>query len=114
MTPPDLPVLDVTVRLMETNPFPSVRDIAAAAGMDIETTGRALQDLGGTFLELSKSYGGPESWNVSGVTKRARREVGQWISPRRSGGDWRPLTDPVGRSWGDKSRAAQGLWEEPQ
>lgn len=76
--PRDLPVLDATVRLMETNPFPSVRDIAAVAGMNIETTGRAIQDLDGTFLELSKSYGGPESWNVSAVTERARREVGQW------------------------------------
>src|SRR5215470_19212357 len=63
---------------MEANPLPAVRDIAAAAGMDIETTGRALQDLRGTYVELSKSYGGPESWNVSGVTERARREVGQW------------------------------------
>jgi hypothetical protein len=41
--PRDLPVLDATVRLMETNPFPSVRDIAATAGMDIETTGRAVE-----------------------------------------------------------------------
>jgi len=76
--PRDLPVLDATVRLMETNNFPSVRDIAAAAGMDIETTGRALQDLNGTFLELSEGYGGPEACNVIAVNADARREVGQW------------------------------------
>jgi hypothetical protein len=71
-------VLDATVRLMETNNFPSVGDIAAAAGMDIETTGRALQALEGTFLDLSKSYDGLESWNVSAVNADARRAVGQW------------------------------------
>jgi hypothetical protein len=74
----ELPVLDATVQLMETNPLPAVRDIAAAAGMDIETTGRALQALDGTYVDLSISMGGPESWNVQAVSADARREVGQW------------------------------------
>lgn len=74
----DLPVLDATVRLMETNNLPAVRDIAAAAGMDIEATGRALEALEGTYVDLSKSAGGPESWNVRAVSADARRAVGQW------------------------------------
>ena len=74
----DLPVLDATVRVMETNNFPAVRDIAAAAGMDIETTGRALEALDGTYVGLSRSAGGPESWNVRTVSADARRAVGQW------------------------------------
>ncbi len=74
----DLPVLDATVRLLDTSFFPRARDIAAAAGMDIETTGRALETLAGTYVDLSLSMGGPESWNVSAVSAEARRAVGQW------------------------------------
>jgi hypothetical protein len=74
----DLPVLDATVRLLETNYFPSVRDIAAAAGMDIEATARALEALNGTYVDLSRTLGSPENWHVNTVSADARREVGQW------------------------------------
>jgi hypothetical protein len=39
----DLPVLDATVRPLETAYYPKVSDIAAAAGLDIETTARSLE-----------------------------------------------------------------------
>jgi hypothetical protein len=74
----DLPVLDATVRLLETSYFPKVRDIAAAAGMDTETTARALEALDGTYVDLSMSMGSPENWHVNAVSADARREVGQW------------------------------------
>jgi hypothetical protein len=74
----DLPVLDATVRLLETSYFLRVSDIAAAAGMDIETTARALEALDGTYVDLSISMGGPESGNVRAVRAEARRAVGQW------------------------------------
>jgi hypothetical protein len=74
----DLPVLDATVRLLETMDFPSARDIAAEAGMDAETTARALEALDGTFLDLSRTLGSPENWHVNTVYAEARRAVGQW------------------------------------
>jgi hypothetical protein len=74
----DLPVLDATVRLLEMSYFPNVRDIAAAAGMDTETTARALEALDGTFLDLSRTLGSPENWHVNTVYAEARRAVGQW------------------------------------
>lgn len=76
--PRDLPVLDATVRLLDTSFFPRVRDIAAAAGMDIETTARALVALDGTYLDLSTGIGSAASWHVNAVSAEARRAVGQW------------------------------------
>jgi len=74
----DMPVLDATVRLLETSYFPSAQDIAAEAGMDAETTARALEALDGTFLDLSRTLGSPENWHVNTVYAEARRAVGQW------------------------------------
>jgi hypothetical protein len=74
----DLPVLDATVRLLDTTYFPSLRAIADAAGLDIEATTRALEALNGPYVDLSMTIGSSESWHVNGVTAEARREVGQW------------------------------------
>jgi hypothetical protein len=52
--------------------------------MDIETTGRVLQALAGTYVELSLSSGGPESWNVRAVNAEARRAVASGRPPRVS------------------------------
>jgi hypothetical protein len=46
--------------------------------INIETTGRALEALEGTYVGLSTGMGGPESWNVGAVSAEARRAVGQW------------------------------------
>ncbi len=63
---------------LETAYYPKVSDIAAAAGLDIETTARSLEALDGTYVDLSISMGSPESWRVKAVSADARRAVGQW------------------------------------
>lgn len=78
----ELPVLEAAVELADEkiprSLYPSGREIAARAGLEMDTVAAALVALDGEFIGLRKSIGEASSWMVLGVTPAARRAVGQW------------------------------------
>jgi hypothetical protein len=78
----DLPFLDVAVRLLDEDYDVRVSDVAAAAGLDLESAARALDALEGPYLkEFARPMGSPGSWSMPKVTRAARQAVGQWPTP---------------------------------
>jgi hypothetical protein len=77
----DLLVLDAAVELVDemypAGRYPEGNDIAAHAGLDVQSVGAALNALEGEFLELQRT-GDLGRWGVPRVTPAARRAVGQW------------------------------------
>lgn len=77
----DLLVLDAAVELVDemypASRYPEGNDIAAHAGLDVQSVGAALNALEGEFLEIQRT-GDFGRWGVPRVTPAARRAVGQW------------------------------------
>lgn len=60
-----------------TGYYPEGEDIAARAGLDVQSVGAALNALDGEFLEVQRT-GDFGRWGVPRVTPAARRAAGQW------------------------------------
>ena len=76
----DLPVLDVTVALLEQSFMVTVTDIATKTGFDPEAVAAALEALDPDYVDFRKTTtgGDPRFWYVYKATPAARRVVGQW------------------------------------
>jgi hypothetical protein len=76
----DLPVLDATIRLLESSYMVTVTDIAAATGLADADVARALEALDPAYVDFRKTTtgGDPTFWYVLKVTPAARQAVGQW------------------------------------
>jgi hypothetical protein len=76
----DLPVLDATIRLLESSYMVTVTDIAAATGLADADVAHALEALDPAYVDFRKTTtgGDPTFWYVLKVTPAARQAVGQW------------------------------------
>jgi hypothetical protein len=76
----DLPVLDATIRLLDSSYMVTVTDIAAATGLADADVARALEALDPAYVDFRKTTtgGDPTFWYVLKVTPAARQAVGQW------------------------------------
>jgi hypothetical protein len=75
-----LPVLDVTIGLLEHSYMVTVTDIADKAALDPSVVAQALDALDPVYVDFRKTTtgGDPRFWYVFKVTPEARRVVGQW------------------------------------
>lgn len=84
----DLPVLQAIVELDDESDTPWLEDeqVAGRTGFDVATVRRSLKALANNdppYAEIGvASLAG--DWEVKNVTGHARREVGQWPSPKTS------------------------------
>jgi hypothetical protein len=78
----DLPVLIAAARHLQDRVGLADKDndLLDPTGLDPDDLGRALAALNGSYLEtnIQRSFGGPNSYVITGITERGRRAVGLW------------------------------------
>ncbi|MFF4548611.1 hypothetical protein ACFY1J_30995 [Streptomyces sp. NPDC001406] len=78
----DLPVLDAIVKYLDDAAgakVPELRDIVELTNLEVvEVRKAALALQSDGLIDLRMYAGGPETWDVRGVSGEARRLVGQW------------------------------------
>jgi hypothetical protein len=77
----DLPVLDAAVKLFQSQDYVQVRDLAKATGFEIGDVAQSLLDMRYVYVSEIGSMGDQADWDISYVTEKARRAVGQWPTP---------------------------------